>query len=98
MDGNYLTYCGQRRIRAGMECDRLHCGDTIGPCDSCPHNPEGNRMPTQPSNEDLRAIYSAASHYLRALYADQPSPHATKDNAVRLALIAESLHHAIPQS
>lgn len=19
-----------------MECDRLHCGDTIGPCDACP--------------------------------------------------------------
>lgn len=23
----------------GDECDRLHCGDTIGPCEGCP-NPQ----------------------------------------------------------
>jgi hypothetical protein len=48
-------------------------------------------------NEDMRAIYSAASHYLRSLYADQPSPHATKDNAIRLAIVAEALHAQVPR-
>lgn len=50
------------------------------------------------SPDDMRAIYSAASAHLRSLYADQESPHATKDNATRLARIAETLHHGVPRS
>ena len=27
---------GELDDRIGRDCDRLHCNDTIGPCDACP--------------------------------------------------------------